>query len=87
MLFFLKINEHIAYGVGQQYVLLLGEIADKINKLYMFYSMEVNSEVAKQGKNVLNYMTVKLMRNIKKQVIKIYIKYLQKSGDLDQIKS
>ena len=32
-------------------------------------------------------MTVKMMRNIKRQVIKIYIRYLQKCGDLDQPKS
>lgn len=32
-------------------------------------------------------MTIKSMRSIKKQILKIYIKYLQKCENLDQPKS
>lgn len=51
-------------------------MADNINKLYLFYSTEVNVAVAQNGKNILNYMTYKTMRNIKKQVIKVYLRFL-----------
>ncbi len=51
-------------------------MADNINKLYLFYSAEVNLAVNQNGKNILNYMTYKTMRNIKKQVIKVYLRFL-----------
>lgn len=83
IIFFLKINEMFASGIGQQYALLLEELAPILNNLYTFYSKEVNSSVAQNGKNVLNYLTVKSMRSIKKGVLKIYLKYLQKCNNLN----
>ena len=88
IIFFLKINEMLATGIGQQYALLLQELAPTFNSLYLFYSKEVNSIVLEKGKNLLNYMTIKAMRSVKKEVIKIYLKYLQKCNNLspDQAK-
>ena len=74
----------LATGVGNQYALILQEMSAVFNKLYLFYSKEVNDSVLKNGKNMLNYLTVKAMRSIKKQVIKIYIKYLQKCNNLNE---
>lgn len=84
ILFFLKINEMLATGVGNQYALLLQELAPTMNKLYLYYSKEVNDSIAQNGKNVLNYLTVKAMRSIKKEAIKVYIRYLQKCVQLNE---
>jgi hypothetical protein len=46
ILYFLKINEMFATGVGQQYALLLQELSSTFNNLYMFYSKKVNEIVA-----------------------------------------
>lgn len=75
-MFFLKLNETLAIGIGQQYALFLQNISEVINKLYVFYSDKVNESIEKQGKNSLNYVTVKSMRAIKKHALKIYIRYL-----------
>ena len=56
----------IATGAGQPYLVLLQEMADNFNKLYLFYSNQVNTAVNQSGKNILNYMTIKMMRTIKK---------------------
>ena len=51
-------------------------MSDNFNKLYLFYSGEINGAVSQNGKNVLNYMTIKIMRTIKKQVVKVYLRFL-----------
>lgn len=84
ILYFLKMNETLATGVGQQYALFLQNISEIINKLYLYYSQQVNEAVEKQGKNSLNFVVVKAMRAIKKQVIKIYARYLEKCNDLSK---
>ena len=56
----------LATGIGQQYALLLQELAPILNNLYTYYSKQVNFSVQQNGKNILNYMTVKSMRSIKK---------------------
>lgn len=84
ILYFLKMNETLATGVGQQYALFLQNIYEIINKLYLYYSQQVNEAVEKQGKNSLNFVVVKSMRAIKKQVIKIYARYLEKCNDLSK---
>jgi hypothetical protein len=60
-------------------------MSDNLNKLYLFYSNEVNAAVNQSGKNILNYMTIRVMRTIKKQIVKIYLKFLEKCNNLDQI--
>jgi len=45
LLFFLKVNEMLATGVGQPYLMMLQEMADSINKIYLYYSGEVNGSV------------------------------------------
>lgn len=80
--FFLKLNETLATGIGQKYALFLSTISDTINKLYLFYSTQVNESIRTQGKNCLNYVNIKSMRAIKKQVLKVYIRYLEKCVDL-----
>jgi hypothetical protein len=56
----------LATGVGQQYIMLLEMLAETFNNLYLFYSGEVNTAVQNNGKNMLNYMTIRIMRTIKK---------------------
>ncbi len=56
----------LATGVGRNYALMLDQISDSMNKVYLYYSMEINTAVAQQGKNVLNFMTVKAMRMVKR---------------------
>ena len=72
----------VATGVGNQYALFLQEMSPVFNKLYLYYSNEVNEAVKNSNINVLNYITIKVMRSIKKQVIKVYIKYLTKCVNL-----
>lgn len=74
----------LATGVGQSYLMMLQEMADNLNKLYLFYSGEVNAAVNQNGKNILNYMTIRVMRTIKKQIVKIYMRFLEKCNNLDQ---
>lgn len=38
--------------------------------------MEINQIVSQQGKNVLNFMTVKAMRMVKREIIKVYTRML-----------
>lgn len=64
--YFFKLNEMLATGVGRNYALLLSHISETMNKVYIYYSMEINEMVNKHGKNVLNFMTVKMMRLVKK---------------------
>lgn len=64
--------------------IMLQEMADNLNKLYLFYSGEVNAAVNQNGKNILNYMTIRVMRTIKKQIVKIYMRFLEKCNNLDQ---
>lgn len=59
-------------------------MSDNLNKLYLFYSGEVNAAVNQNGKNILNYMTIRVMRTIKKQIVKIYMRFLEKCNNLDQ---
>ena len=74
----------MAVGVGSTYAMMLDITSSNFNKLYLYYSNEVNQAVQQQGKNVLNYMTIKVMRAIKKQTIRIYINYLQKCPNFTQ---
>ena len=59
-------------------------MSGNLNKLYIFYSNEVNSAVNQSGKNILNYMTIRVMRTIKKQIVKIYLRFLERCNNLDQ---
>ena len=54
-----------------------------MNKVYLYYSMEVTQAVAQQGKNVLNFMTVKTMRNVRREIIKVYTRALEHAHPLD----
>jgi hypothetical protein len=58
-------------------------MSDSFNKLYLFYSGEVNAAVNQNGKNILNYMTVRVMRTIKKEIVKIYLKFLEKCNNIN----
>ena len=66
MIYFFKLNENLAIGVGRNYATLLNLISETMNKFYLYYSNEVISAVNINGKHVLNYMTVRNMRLIKK---------------------
>lgn len=66
---------------------MLDLISTTINNLYMYYSKEVNDTVAMTGKHVLNFMTVRIMRVVKKEVIKVYTKMLEKCNDLNEMQA
>ncbi len=72
----------LATGVGRNYAVLLNLIYDTMNNVYLYYSLEISNMVADQGKNVLNFMTVKTMRMVKKEIIKVYTRMLEKCNDL-----
>lgn len=76
MIYFFKLNENLAIGVGRNYATLLNLISETMNKFYLYYSSEVNAAVNTNGKHVLNYMTVRNMRLIKKEVIKVYTRMI-----------
>jgi hypothetical protein len=63
--------------------MLLQELADNFNKLYLYYSGEVNAAVAQNGKNILNFMSVRMMRTIKKEVLKVYHKFFDKCNNIN----
>lgn len=81
--YFLKLNEMLATGVGRNYAVMLRELYETMNKVYLFFSVEISNMVAEQGKNVLNFMTVKSMRMVKKAVIRVYTRMLEKCNDLN----
>lgn len=83
IIYYLKINEMLATGVGQPYLMMLQEMADSFNKLYLYYSNEVNTAVSQNGKNILNYMTIRVMRTIKKDIVKIYLRFLEKCNNIN----
>ena len=62
----MKLNEMLATGVGTNYSNLLNIINTTMNQLYLYYSVEITTIVSQQGKNVLNFMTVKAMRMVKR---------------------
>jgi hypothetical protein len=66
----------IAMGVGSGYAVMLDLLSETMNNFYLFYSGEVNQAVATNGKHVLNFMTVRSMRLVKKEVIKVYTRML-----------
>ena len=72
----------LATGVGKNYALMLSHINETMNKVYIYYSMEINEMVRQQGKNVLNFMTVKMMRLVKKGIIRVYTHMLTKCSEL-----
>jgi len=76
LIYFFKLNENLALGVGKNYSLYLNIISATMNRLYLFYSAEVNAAVNLNGKHVLNFMTVRNMRLVKKQIIKVYTRML-----------
>jgi len=80
--FFFKLNEMLATGVGRNYVLFLNLIRTSMNNIYLYYSQEINLAVAQQGKNVLNFMTVKSMRLVKRQILKVYTRLIEKCDEL-----
>jgi peroxiredoxin family protein len=73
----------IATGVGYRYAVMLDLLSDSMNKLYLYYANEVNAAVATTGKHVLNFMTVRAMRLVKKEVIKVYTRMLEKANDIN----
>ncbi len=87
LVFFLKVNEMLAKSIGQEYIVFLEIIAEQINKLYLFFSAEIETTVKNNGKNYLNYMSVKLMRAVKKEAIKIYIRFIENCDHLDSAKA
>lgn len=70
-------------GVGKGYSLYLNTLNISMNRLYLYYSSEVNAAVTLNGKHVLNFMTVRNMRLVKKQVIKVYTRMLERCNDLN----
>jgi len=44
-----------------------------MNDIYKYYSQLISAQVKQQGKAVLNYSTVKRLRAIRKDVIKLYV--------------
>jgi hypothetical protein len=83
LIYFLKINENLAVGVGRNYALMLNLINETMNKFYLFYSNEVNSAVNINGKHVLNFVSVRNMRVIKKEVIKVYTRMVERCHEIN----
>ena len=55
---------------------------ETMNRLYLFYSAEVNNAVSTNGKHILNFMTFRNMRLVKKQIIKVYTRMLERCNDI-----
>ena len=83
LIYFFKLNENLAVGVGRNYALMLNLISSTMNKFYLFYSGEVSSAVSINGKHVLNFMTVRNMRLVKKEIIKVYTRMLERCNELN----
>jgi hypothetical protein len=83
LVYFFKLNENMAVGVGRNYALLLNMMNETMNNFYLFYSNEVNTAVTVNGIHVLNFMTVRNMRLVKKQIIKVYTRMLERCNDLN----
>lgn len=64
--------------MGRNYALMLNLISSTMNNFYLYYSGEVSSAVNLNGKHVLNFMTVRNMRLVKKEIIKVYTRMLER---------
>jgi len=78
--FFLRINERLAYSIGLPYGSFLVQFNDTLNKLFIYYCTETENQVEAHGKLVLNYLTVKRMKTISKEILKLYNTYIGRSS-------
>ena len=62
--------------MGFSFGSLLIEINNYLNTIYQYYSKTVNELVTASGPNTINYVNVKRMRNINKQIMRLYKIYI-----------
>lgn len=76
--FLLRINERLAFSIGLPYGSFLIQFNDSLNKLFLYYCTETERAVETQGKQVLNFLTVKRMKAIGKEILRLYTTYINK---------
>jgi hypothetical protein len=44
--YFLRVNERLSFSVGYPYSLMLLKLQDNLIKLYLYFSQQINAEIA-----------------------------------------
>lgn len=83
--YFLKVNERMAFSIGDPFGQVFLEYQDCIINLYKFYSQSIQEDLQTTGPNVLNYTHVKKIRRIKKDVIMIYESQVEQAQDFQSL--
>lgn len=68
--------------MGAAYGPLLAEFNKALNEIYIYYGTVLNDQVNTNGAVVINYFVNKRMRNINKQILRLYKTYVSACGDL-----
>ena len=69
--------------VGFSYGLVLFEFNGMINTIYQYYATRLNTLVQQNGPHVINHVVNKRMRNINKQILRLYRVYISACNDMN----
>eukprot|EP00746_Dinoflagellata_sp_MGD_P022473 gnl/MRDRNA2_/MRDRNA2_152589_c0_seq1.p1 gnl/MRDRNA2_/MRDRNA2_152589_c0~~gnl/MRDRNA2_/MRDRNA2_152589_c0_seq1.p1 ORF type:complete len:806 (+),score=199.18 gnl/MRDRNA2_/MRDRNA2_152589_c0_seq1:37-2418(+) len=67
----LRVNERVVSAVGTACQAQLGHIYMDMLKIYKFYSDFISHSIAQQGMSVMNFAHVRLMRNVKRDTLRL----------------
>mmetsp|Transcript_11016 Transcript_11016/g.16647 ORF Transcript_11016/g.16647 Transcript_11016/m.16647 type:complete len:1109 (-) Transcript_11016:83-3409(-) len=76
----LKLNTRMVQTIGSIYTSQLENIFQDLLNLYRHYSQYVLSAVASQGAIATQMSTVRLVRSAKKEIVRLFSSYIEKSG-------
>jgi predicted ATP-binding protein involved in virulence len=78
----LKINEILASSIGLAFGGMLNEFANYLNSIYQYYGNTIN-ELVSQNVHAVNYVNTKRMRNVNKQILRLYKTYINSCTTLN----
>ena len=52
--------------------------------IYLYYGGILNDQVAQNGNNIINHYVNRKMRNINKQILRLYKTYISSCNNLEQ---
>ncbi|KRX01384.1 Armadillo-type fold [Pseudocohnilembus persalinus] len=73
----LRITERIASSSGYCFAVVLEKILGQLVEIYKTVSLEIIQKVQNEGKKVLNFFEIKLLKKIKTEVLKIMSSFLK----------
>lgn len=87
MITVLKTNNHVASALGPAYIIQLSRIFLEMLHVYKLYSGYISNEITKSGPGVTAHATIKYMRTVKAEILKLLSCFFQNSeaGAMDQV--